>query len=182
MQIIYKTVQSNEKPLERDIDSTASGVYIRRNIEEIVTINEETGDEVKKYQYQEAFLTLSEYESYSVGLLVGEINGEDNTAEYEVYKNNLNTPQQYINGKYYKPTWAEIYSGKVKEIFPMVSLYEKVGGDTSVILDLKISIFDATAKVENAEMMSVKEIIELWLFLLKKQEEFFNIYKASLDK
>lgn len=113
---------------------------------------------------------------------VEKINDEDNTAEYEQYKNNLNTPQLYTNGKYYKPTWAEIYSGKVKEIFPMVSLYEKVGGETSVILDLKITIYDATGKVANAEMMSVKEIIELWLFLLKKQEEFFNIYKASLNR
>lgn len=181
MDIIYKLVQSNEKPLEIDVDSSASGVYIRRNIEELEK-ETDTGEKLKYYQYQETFLTLSEYESYSTDLLVGKINDEDNTAEYEQYKNNLNTPQLYTNGKYYKPTWAEIYSGKVKEIFPMVLLYEKVGGETSVILDLKITIYDATGKVANAEMMSVKEIIELWLFLLKKQEEFFNIYKASLNK
>lgn len=180
--ITYKTVESNTKPLEIDLSSSASGVYVRRNIEKIITIDEDTQEERIKYQYQEAFLSLSEYETYSTGRIVGEINGEENTAEFEEYKKNLNTPIPYSNGKTYKPTWADIYAGKVEEIYPMVMMYEKVGGDTSKILSLKIAIYDSSAKVENAVLMSVKEIIELWFFLLTKQEELFNLYKASLDK
>ena len=36
-----------------------------------------------------------------------------------------------------------------------------------------------TGKVENAEEMSIKEIIELYLFLYMKKEQYFNEYKKA---
>ncbi len=172
----YKNVESLEKPLEIDKTSSSDGIYIRRNIKEI--INE---DGSKKYQYQELFLSHEQYELYSRELLVNQINGEDNTKEYEAYKQKLNTGVLYTNGKHYKPIWAELYNKKVNEIMQMLSNYEKVGGNTDNMLTTKILITDATNKVENFVLMNVKEIIELWFFLLKKQEEFFNEYKQSLN-
>lgn len=172
----YKLVESLTKPSEIDKSSSPDGIYIRRNITEV--INE---DGSTKYQYQEAFLNFDEYELYSRQLLINQMNGEDNTAEYEEYKNKLNTGVLYTNGKYYKPIWAELYNKKVNEIMQMLSNYEKVGGDTENMLTTKILITDATNKAENFVLMSVKEIIELWFFLLKKQEQFFNEYKQSLN-
>lgn len=172
----YKIVESLEKPLEIDKTSSSDGIYIRRNIEKI-----ENEDGSIKYRYQEAFLSHNEYEVYLRQILANQINGEDNTAEYEAYKEKLNTGVLYSNGKYYKPIWAELYNKKVNEIMQMLSNYEKVGGDTENMLTTKILITDATNKAENFVLMSVKEIIELWFFLLKKQEEFFQEYKQSLN-
>lgn len=172
----YKLVESLEMPLEIDKTSSPDGIYVRRNIEEIT--NE---DGSKKYRYQEVFMSFDEYELYSRNLLVNQINGEDNTAEYEEYKKKLNTGVLYTNGKYYKPIWAELYNKKVNEIMQMLVNYEKVGGNTESMLTTKILITDATNKAENFVLMNVKEIIELWFFLLKKQEQFFNEYKQSLN-
>lgn len=176
MQITWKKTESLTMPLEIDTTSSPSGIYIRRNIEEI------TNEYGTKYQYDEVFLTKSEYEIYSKELLVNAINGEDNTAEYEEYKNKLNTGVQYTNGKFYKPKWAAIYSQKINEILPMLNAYKELGSDISIITGLKINVYDITATVENAEEMNIKEIIELWLFLIKKQEQFFNEYKQSLNQ
>lgn len=172
----YRTVESLEMPSEIDKTSSPDGIYVRRNIVEIIN-----DDGSKKYQYQEAFLNLDEYESYSRQLLINKINGEDNTKEYEAYKEKLNTGVLYSNGKYYKPIWAELYNKKVNEIMQMLVNYEKVGGNTESMLETKILITDATNKAENFVLMNVKEIIELWFFLLKKQEQFFNEYKQSLN-
>lgn len=172
----YKNVESLEMPLEIDKTSSPDGIYIRRNIKKI-----ENEDGSIKYQYQEAFLSHNEYESYSRQILVNQINSEDNTAEYEAYKEKLNTGVLYSNGKYYKPIWAELYNKKVNEIMQMLSNYEKVDGNTESMLTTKILITDATNKAENFVLMSVKEIIELWFFLLKKQEQFFQEYKQSLN-
>lgn len=172
----YKNVESLEKPLEIDKTSSADGIYIRRNIKEI--INE---DGLKKYQYQELFLSHEEYELYSRELLVKQINGEDNTKEYEAYKQKLDTGVLYTNGKYYKPIWADIYNKKVNEIMQMLSNYEKVGGETDGMYQIKVLITDATNKAENFVLMNVKEIIELWFFLLQQQELLFQEYKNSLN-
>ena len=63
----------------------------------------------------------------------------------------------------------------------MLNAYKELGSDISIIAGLKINVYDITATVENAEEMNIKEIIELWLFLIKKQEQFFNEYKQSLN-
>lgn len=173
----YKQVQSTEKPQPIDVTSNARGVFVRRNIEEVTS---ESG--VKSWTYQEAFLTKNEYEEFSNTLLVNEINGEDNSAEFEVYKNKLNTGVRYVNGHCYKPKWISLYSPIIDEFANKLDLYEKVGGDTAPILALQFQIYDDTGLEENAVTMNIKEIIELWLFLYALKEQFFNEYKESLNK
>lgn len=174
MGINYILAESLEIPSEIDLTSSPDGIYVRRNINKIIT------DEQKvKYQYEEAFISKNEYESYSKELLVNKINNEDNSAEYEEYKKKLDTGVMYKNGKCYKPKWASIYSQKATEIKNMLDLYTQLGGDASAIATLTINVYDVTGLPKNAVPMTAKEIIELWLFLLMKQEELFNEYKKS---
>lgn len=58
MCLIYKNVESLEKPLEAE--DTATGVYFRKNI----TTKEKDGNTV--YCYEEGFLTLEEYKNSSI--------------------------------------------------------------------------------------------------------------------
>ncbi len=174
----YKTVESGVLPCEIDISSSKDGVYIRRNIKKIET-ESETGV-LTKYQYEEAFVSHSEYETVSKDLLVKQIFSEDNTPEFDEYKKKLDTPVLYKNGKTYKPKWADLYNKKLNEIIPVMNAYGQLGGDISKFKNLKVNIYDVEATSENAEMMSVLDIIELWFFLLTKQEEYFNEYKQSL--
>ena len=171
----YKNAESLIKPLEIDISSSPDGIYVRRNIQEVET------DDGIKYSYQEAFITKDEYETYSKELIVNQLNGEDNTKEYEAYKTNLNTGVLYTNGYYYKPIWADLYAEKVNKIMNMINHYSALGGDTTSLESITVNIYDITASPENAVAMTPKELIELWLFLLTKQEEFFNEYKKSLS-
>ena len=59
MEINYRMSESNTKPLEIDVSLSDDGVYIRRDVKE-VEVETMNGQKVKKYQYQEAFLTKSE--------------------------------------------------------------------------------------------------------------------------
>ena len=175
MQVIYKDVEGGAKPLEIDVDSSKAGVYIRRNIKEAT--NEEGAT---FWKYQEAYLSKSEFAQYSDDLLVGEINGEDNTKQYEEYKNKLNTPVEYTNGHSYKPKWISIYSSIIDEFAIKISIYEKLGGSLASIIDIKTPVYDVTGLAENAELMSVAEVIELWLFLYTKKEQYFAEYKQAV--
>lgn len=174
MPIVYKNAESLEMPLETDLSSSSDGIYVRRNIKKIET------DDGFKYQYQEAFMSKDQYESYSKELLVNQLNGEDNTAEYENYKKQLDSGVQYLNGKHYKPKWTELYAKIMKDFKDTIELYEKVGGDITPLLSIKTSIYDVTGKTENAVAMTVKEIIDLWLFLYQQKERLFNEYKQSV--
>ena len=178
MQVNYIEVEGGEKPNEIDVDSSKAGVYIRRNIKQIT--KGEGEEAVTLWQYQEAYLSKSEFEQYSNDLLVGEINGEDNTKEYEEYKTKLNTPVLYKNGHSYKPKWIRLYSPIIDEFANKISLYEKAGGDPTPILGIKTEVYDVTGEAENAELMSVVEIIDLWLFLYTKKEQYFAEYKQSI--
>lgn len=185
MEVIYQTVQGAVKPLEIDVDSSPKGVYIRRNIEEIEQETKNAEGEVEKiklWQYQEAYLSKSEFEQYSKTLIVDEINGEENSQEYEDYKRKLKAPVQYKNGKYYKTSWLKLYSSIIDEFAVKINLYEKAGGDIKPIVALKTAIYDITAKLENAEMMSVKEVVDLWLFLYQQKEQYFKEYKEAIAK
>lgn len=185
MEINYKNVESLEKPSEIDLTSSTDGVYVRRNVKEIVL--EEGG---KKYCYEEALISQNDYETYSKDILVGQINDEDNTAEYEAYKAKLDTGVLYKNGKYYKPKWTSIYFKKALEIKTMLELRQAMinlqdeateGTALPDISSLTINVYDVTAKPENAVAMTPLEVSDLWLFLTLKQEEFFNEYKQSLN-
>ncbi len=181
----YQNVESMIKPSLIDKTSSPDGVYVRRNIKEVVL---EEGE--KKYYYEEALISKNDYETFSRDLLVGQINDEDNTAEYEAYKTKLDTGVLYKNGKYYKPKWTSIYFKKALEIKTMLELRQAMMNlqsetiETSTLPDissLTINVYDITAKPENAVNMTPLEVSDLWLFLTLKQEEFFNEYKQSLN-
>lgn len=61
MSINYYKAHSTERPLEIDTELSKSGVYLRKNIQEITP---EDNEENKYYEYDEAFLTHEEYEEY----------------------------------------------------------------------------------------------------------------------
>jgi hypothetical protein len=55
-----------EEPLAIDTESSKDIVYLRRNIEQIERKDEQTGETVTLWGYEEAQLTREEYETYSV--------------------------------------------------------------------------------------------------------------------
>lgn len=172
----YKTVESGVLPCQIDDTSSPDGVYIRRNIKKII-IENESGENTEKYNYQEAFISKAEFNQVSMELLAAKINGEENTAEFEEYKNKLNTPVEYTNGKFYKPSYSEIYEEKLYKILLILFAYEKFGGDVTKFLNLNINIFGPSDLPQEVEPMGIKDIIELYFFLLVKQEEIYNEYK-----
>lgn len=46
------------------LTSSSKGVYVRENIKQVKTIDEDTQEEIIKYQYEEAFLTHEQYQDY----------------------------------------------------------------------------------------------------------------------
>ena len=63
MTITWKKVSSNESPAEVDETSSATSVYLRKNIEE-KHITDEQGNESIMFEYDEAVLTKDEYARY----------------------------------------------------------------------------------------------------------------------
>ena len=165
-ELTWRTSESTLKPLEIDSTSSPNGVYVRKFITEVPS------EEGTKYQYQEAFLSPSEYQQYQLLNMINEnVLGKENTDEYLLYQNKLNTPVLYeTNGHYYKPKWAvEIYEELVTkgEKFPTL---------------FPLSIWDATGKQENAEQMSLEDLKALTIFLGTLQEQYFYEYKVSKSK
>lgn len=167
MEVIYKLAESTSRPLEIDITSCPDGVYIRRDIKKIIAELDD-GSEFNKYQYQEAFLTKSEYEIYARELLSLQLNGDDNSSAFAQYKKNLDTPIEYpVNGFTYKPKWAEsIYAGLLQKGALLPQLFP-------------LKIYDSTETEERAELMTMEELIALSIFLAQAQERFFAEYKAQ---
>lgn len=179
--IEYYIAHSSEKPLEIDVTSSKEGVYIRRNIKELEQEGENGGTQ-KYYEYWEAYLTKSEYEQYSNDLLVGQIDGEPNTKEYEEYKTKLGTGVLYTNGKKYKPKYINDYKRIMSDIKDAVDLIKDLGGDPSGILEQRFAIYDETGKAENMVMMSGLEVINLYFFLYAIKEQYFTEYKAAVEE
>lgn len=171
----YKNVESLVMPLEIDLSSSPDGIYVRRNIKRVET------DDGYKYTYQESFMSQDEYESYQRELLVNKFNGEDNTPEYQAFKERLDTGTPYINGKNYKPKWYKLYAEIISDLKDALDLYERVGGDITPTLNKTINIYDETGAVENATPMTIKEILDLYFFLYFKKDEFYNDFKQSLN-
>lgn len=159
MELKWVTSESLVRPKRVDEKISESGVYLRRNIQEVET------DDGVKYTYLEAYLTKEEYKNYQLYKI---LLNEDDSEAYENYKLKLDTPVEYEeNGHLYKPKWAqEIYAGLIEKgrLFP--SLFP-------------IKIWDATGLEENAEMMSLENLIALTLFLGTIQEQYFNEYKQE---
>lgn len=167
MALNWRRVESLTKPAEYDNVSTAAGIYVRKNIEKI-TVTAENEEEIEKYTYLECLMTEGEYNNYILQkYITSNILDEDDTPEYQTYKNKLNEPIQYTNGFYYKPKWAEkVYLNLINigTMFPF--MFPK-------------RIFDVTDKYENSVEMTVEELKALAVFLANKQEEYFQEYKAA---
>lgn len=179
MTISFKQAQSKEKPTEIDITSSPNGVYYRRNIKEVEA--ETDSGIVTRYEYQEAFMTFDEWEEYEMTVLSKKLNEEDNSSEYEEYAEKLRTGVTYINGKKYKPIWHKIYSSIIDEFEPKINLYKLAGQDVTPFLAIQTYIYDETGKIANAELMNIKQVIDLWLFLYQKKEEYYGEYKAAKE-
>lgn len=167
MEVIYKIAQSNKRPLEVDITSSNDGVYVRRDIKE-VEIELEDGEILKRFEYQEAFLSKSEYEQYARELLAKTINGNDNSQAFETYQKKLDTPIEYpVNGFTYKAKWAEtVYAGLLQKGALLPQLFP-------------LKIYDSTEQEDRAQVMSMEDLIALSVFLATAQEKFFAEYKAE---
>lgn len=174
MQIEYRQAESLTMPSEIDTRSSSDGIYIRRNVKKIVT-----DEGVTKYQYQEAFLSHDNYEPYSRELLVNEINGEDNSQEYENYKKQLDTPIKFVNDHFYKAKWISLYANIIKDFKDILELYKLAGGDIEQYLQIKTNIYDATGQPDQAVEMGIKDIIDLYMFLYQYKEQCFNEYKKA---
>lgn len=167
MNIVYVNSESLLKPAEIDKTSSPQGVYVRRDIKEVEY--EKTDGEIgTKYKYQEAFLTLNEFESYSNELIAKAIKGDDNSEAYENYQRKLDTPIEYpANGFTYKPKWAEnIYAGLLQKGALLPQLFP-------------LKIYDSTELEDRAQSMTMEELTALSIFLASAQERYFAEYKAE---
>lgn len=167
MALSWKKAESLIKPKEIDNKSTSSGVYVRKNIEKIIS-ETESGETIEKYQYLECLMTEGEYNNYVLQkYITSTVLDEDDTPEYQNYKNKLNEPVQYKNGFYYKPKWAEkVYEELIERGMKFAQLFP-------------MRIYDATEKYENSVEMTLEELIELTLFLAGIQEQYFKEYKQA---
>lgn len=66
MNIVYKYHEGSQstKPLSIDTNSSKTVVYLRRNVEQITKIDPMSEEEITLWSYEEAVLTLDEYEQY----------------------------------------------------------------------------------------------------------------------
>ena len=77
----WKKVESLVKPDEIDKKSSASGVYVRKNIEKVTTTTEDE-TEIEKYSYQECHMTQEEYQAYELSNnIVNTVLDKDTTPE-----------------------------------------------------------------------------------------------------
>lgn len=60
----FKYAESKERPLEEDSKSCPFGAYIRKDIQEVHYTNQE-GQDTIKFVYQEAFVSMEEYNAYT---------------------------------------------------------------------------------------------------------------------
>ena len=167
MNIVYVKSESLLKPVEIDKTSSPQGVYVRRDIKE-VEYEKADGETGVKYQYQEAFLTLNEFESYSNELIAKAIKGDDNSEAYENYQRKLDTPLEYpVNGFTYKPKWAEnVYAGLLQKGALLPQLFP-------------LKIYDSTELEDRAQSMTMEQLTALSIFLATAQERYFAEYKAE---
>lgn len=167
MELKYVYSQSNERPLEIDVTSSDNGVYIRRDIKETIVVDSDDNEKVF-YNYQEAFLTKSEYEVYASKNIANKVNGIDDSQAFDNYQVKLDTPIEYPKNNFtYKVKWAEtVYAGLLEKGLLLPDLFP-------------LKIYDSTEEEDRAEMMSIADLTQLSMFLAKKQEEYFAEYKRE---
>lgn len=178
MQLTYKKAQSNIKPDLIDATSCPDYVYIRRDLQQ-KTRTDENGQELTYWEYSEAFVTANEYETIKNQLIADTINDNANTEAFEEYENKLNTGVLYTNGFKYKPKYINDYKKIMSDIETAVNLIKMLGGDPSTVASQTFAVYDETGKVENMVEMTGLEVIQLYLFLYSKKEQYFAEYKTQ---
>ena len=178
MQLTYKKAQSNIKPDLIDNTSCPGCVYIRRDLQQ-KTKTDENGQELTYWEYSEAFVTANEYETIKNQLIADTINDNVNTEAFDEYENKLNTGVLYTNGFKYKPKYINDYKKIMSDIETAVNLIKILGGNPSSIASQQFAVYDETGKTENMVMMTGLEVINLYMFLYSKKEQYFAEYKAK---
>ena len=176
MNLNYYLAESFNKPLEIDVESSPHGVYIRRDFKQI---KKDLGEDKNSlfWQYQEAFLTKSEFEIFLANM--GNLN--DNSTAFDNYQRKMSEGVEYKNGLKYKPKYIDDYKEIMSDIKNATDLIKDLGGDPSQILSQKFAIYDETGLAENMVMMNGLEVIDLYFFLYAKKEQYFAEYKAEKE-
>ena len=212
MQIEYQKVQSTKSPIEKECESSPHVVYIRRDIKEVekqIENPDNSEEKIKIFEYDEAFLNLSEYEIYSNSQTANNIKGNENSSAFENYQNKLNTGVLYTNGKKYKPRYHEDYGNIMKDLETAISLIKTSISELETILQnpelteeqrlsftatiqtlqttlatvltQNFAVYEETGTADNMVMMNAAEIIALYFFLYAKKEEYFSEYKLEKE-
>lgn len=171
----WKKQESLTKPALIDENISRVAVYIRQNIEE-VEVETTDGEKQLKYVYDEAIASKEEFKAYLATL---EASGVDTSIVGLEYQLKLNTPVEYTNGHFYKPSYINSYKEIMDDVNAAINLMEKAGGDITPIITKQITIYDATGMAESAVQMTVTEVTNLYFFLYNVKEEYYNEYKAK---
>ena len=131
------------------------------------------------WEYSEAFVTANEYETLKNQLIADTINDNVNTEAFDEYEKKLNTGVLYTNGFKYKPKYINDYKKIMSDIETAVNLIKMLGGDPSTVASQTFAVYDETGKVENMVEMTGLEVIQLYLFLYSKKEQYFAEYKTQ---
>ena len=135
--------------------------------------------ELTYWEYSEAFVTANEYETLKNQLIADTINDNVNTEAFDEYEKKLNTGVLYTNGFKYKPKYINDYKKIMSDIETAVNLIKMLGGDPSTVASQTFAVYDETGKVENMVEMTGLEVIQLYLFLYSKKEQYFAEYKTQ---
>lgn len=82
MKLNYKKSQSSIKPDLIDTTSSKKYVYLRKNIVEVNSKDEQSGEDRSYFEYDEAKLTRSEYEEYLKELSILDIQQQRADIDY----------------------------------------------------------------------------------------------------
>ena len=82
MKLNYKKSQSSIKPDLIDTTSSKKYVYLRKNVVEINSKDEQSGEDRSYFEYDEAKLTKSEYEEYLKELSILDIQQQRADIDY----------------------------------------------------------------------------------------------------
>lgn len=82
MKLNYKKSQSLNKPDLIDTTSSKKYVYLRQNVVEVNSTDEQSGEDRSYFEYDEAKLTKSEYEEYMKELSILDIRQQRADIDY----------------------------------------------------------------------------------------------------
>ena len=82
MKLNYTKSQSSIKPDLIDTTSSKKYVYLRQNVVEVNSIDEQSGEDRSYFEYDEAKLTKSEYEEYLKELSILDIQQQRADIDY----------------------------------------------------------------------------------------------------